>query len=191
MPSPQTVSKPALAMMLSALILQGLLFTHLVFARQYGISLRGEGLEILLLITAIVVSVGAVFRVRFQKSPRWLKSLYILNGINFVPLGVTMLLMAFSLYATDPVGTYVAPNGTRITLKNHAGLLGCSVHPYRIDGILEHFIDQGENYIFCFDAIDSTRIEAVRWSPDETQLVLTLNQAGYIEDQIFVLEPVD
>ncbi|MEO0534935.1 MAG: hypothetical protein AAF215_13845 [Cyanobacteria bacterium P01_A01_bin.123] len=160
--------------------LQVLLFTHMVLVLRYGISLRGNGLEILLLIATIVLSIQALFKVSFKRSPRWLKGLYIANCIGLLPLWLTATIMGFCIHGTPIVGTFDAPSGTRITLKQHIGLLGCSVRPYIIQGVVERRIYHEDNYVFCALAFtESKPIEVVRWSPNETQLILTIDQEDY------------
>ncbi|NJN20055.1 MAG: hypothetical protein HC812_01120 [Leptolyngbya sp. RL_3_1] len=186
----RAMSKSVLTLLL-ALVLQGLLFANFAFAFQYGISLRGDGLEILLLVATAVVGILALLRVSWSRWPSWLQSLYVLNCINLVLLLWVAVLMGLGIYAVRPVATFKAPSGTQIILKNHAGLLGCTIDPYRIEGILERRIDHRENDTFCLNIATRDQIEAVRWSSDETQLILTLNRDGTIKDHTFELEPSD
>lgn len=174
-----------------ALGLQALLLTHTVLLFNYGISLRGDGLELLLLITTLVISVLVLFRGAFQR-PRWFQGLYILNCIGFVPLVLSAMVMGLGIYATDPIDTFVAPSGTQIALKNHAGLLGCSVDPYLVEGVIERSIYRKDNHIYCFNshsAPSSFTIEAAQWSPDETQLTVTVNRGGENNDYTFEVGP--
>ncbi|MEO1094701.1 MAG: hypothetical protein AAFX01_07350 [Cyanobacteria bacterium J06638_28] len=173
------VPYPQLTMWLIALSLQALLFTHMVLLFRYGISLKGDALEILLLIATMIATGWVIAKVSFQRSPPWLKSIYILNCMGAMPIAGTIAVMGLFMYATNTFGTFEAPSGTVITLKEHGGLLGCSVHPYVIQGVLEHHIDQEDNYVFCFMPLDSDSVEAVRWSPDETQLTLTVDEDEY------------
>lgn len=102
----------------------------------------------------------------------------------------TAVIMGLLIYSTSTLGKFKAPSGTRITLKSHSGLLGCSVHPYVIQGITEHLVFQEDNFIHCFTFLDERPIkprpvDAVSWSPDEAQLILTIDQ----EDYSFELAP--
>lgn len=161
--------------------LQILLFAHLVLALHYGISLRGHGLEILLLIVTIILSIQVLLRVSFKRSPRWKKNLYLVNCVNLLPLWLTATVMAFCIHGTPTVGTFDAPSGTRVTLKQHIGLLGCSVRPYIIHGAVERYIYREDNYIHCGSTfMESKPIEVVRWNPNETQLILIAEQEEYI-----------
>lgn len=168
-----------------AIALQILLFTHLGLGIRYGISLRGDGLEILLLVATIIFSVQSVFRVSFERSPWWRKGLYIANCIGILPLCLTTIIMVlgFILNPTPIVGTFETPSGTRITLKQDTGWLGgCSADPYIVRGITEQHIYREENAALQGDVLctlDEMQIEAVRWSPDETQLILTIAQEDY------------
>ncbi|MEM0982279.1 MAG: hypothetical protein AAGH78_18675, partial [Cyanobacteria bacterium P01_H01_bin.58] len=177
---------PRLTMWFVALSLQALLFTHMVFLLRHGISLKGDGLEIWLLVATIIATGWVIAKVSFQRSPGWLKGIYIVNCLGAIPIGLTIGLMGLLMYATNTFGTFEAPSGTVITLKEHGGLLGCSVYPYVIQGIFEHRILQEDNYVFCFRPLESDSVEAVRWNPDETQLMLTVDQ----EDYIFELAPL-
>ena len=57
-------------------------------------------------------------------------------------------------------------------------------------GLIERRIAQTpENYTFCLDLTTQDRIEAVRWSDDQTQLMVTLNRNGESEDRTFNLIP--
>lgn len=173
-------------MLLLALSLQALLFTHMVFLLRHGISLKGDVLEILLLVATIIVTGWVIAKISFQRSPGWLRGIYILNCFGVIPLGLTVVLMGLCMYATITFGTFEAPSGTLITLKEHAGLLGCSVRPYIVQGMFEHLIYRKDNDIFCFTPSGSKTVGAVRWSPNETQLILTLDQ----EDYTFELVPL-
>ena len=131
------VPKSALIALLLALALQGLLLANFGLVFYYNISLRGEGLEIVLLSTTTVVSLWALFQVSWSRSPRWLKSLYALNCIALLLLPWIAMLMGLGFYAVDPLGTFESPSGTQITLNNHAGIVGRSIEPYRIVGLIE------------------------------------------------------
>lgn len=168
-----------------AIALQILLYIHLGLGIRYGISLRGDGLEILLLVATIIMSVQSLFRVSSERSPRWRKGLYIANCIGILPLCLTTIIMVlgFILNLTPTIGTFEAPSSTRITLKQDNGWLGgCSAAPYIIRGITEQHIYREENFALQGNALctlDKMQIEAVRWSPDETQLILTIDREDY------------
>ncbi|MEO1211131.1 MAG: hypothetical protein AAFX78_16520 [Cyanobacteria bacterium J06638_20] len=168
-----------------AIALQILLFTHLGLGIRYGITLRGDGLEILLLVATIILSVQSLFRVSSERSPWWRKGLYIANCIGILPLFLTTIIMVlgFILNPTPTIGTFETPSGNQITLKQDTGWLGgCSVDPYIIRGITEQHIYREENAALQGDVLcnlGEMQIEAVRWSPDETQLILTIDQEDY------------
>ncbi len=176
-------------MCLLALSLQVLLFTHTIIWLRDGVSLKGDSLELLLLLATIVTTSLAIATVSFQSLSRWLRSLYVLICAGTIPLGLTAIVMGLCMYATTPFGSFESSSGTIITLKEYAGLLGCSVRPYIIQGLFEQQVYREDNYIHCFTPFipsGSTPVDDVRWSPDETQLILTIDQ----EDYIFELMPL-
>ena len=82
--------------------------------------------------------------------------------------------MALLMYVTYPMDTFQSERGAIVTLKEHSGLLGCSIHPYRVTRPMEQLIYQGDNYIHCFQlGTGQPAITAARWSDDETHLTIT------------------
>ncbi|NER82610.1 MAG: hypothetical protein F6K42_24235 [Leptolyngbya sp. SIO1D8] len=153
----------------------------MTFLLRDGISLRGNGLEILLLVATIITSIQALLRTPLQRSTQWRKVLYWVNCLGLLPLCLSALLMGLLIYGTPAVGTFAAPSGTRISLKQHIGLLGCQVHSYRIQGAIEHHLNHRGNTVSCWPAFaESKPIDSWRWNVDETQLILTIEETEYI-----------
>jgi hypothetical protein len=173
-----------MAMGYLALLLQAMLFIHLFMVVRWGISLRGNGWELGLLAIAAITSM--IFLIRpLIKAPvrRWQRGLYGLNLFCLIPLLLTAALMALSMYATHPMGTFQSEQGAIVTLKEHRGLLGCSIHPYRVTGPMEQLIDQGDNYIHCFQlGTGEPPITAAHWNDDQTQLTITAAGEAYTFD---------
>ncbi|MEM9008641.1 MAG: hypothetical protein AAGE59_34675 [Cyanobacteria bacterium P01_F01_bin.86] len=160
-----------------ALGLQALVLTGMVLVTHYGISLRGEMLEVGLIIATVIVSVWAVSQLAILRQPRvpkWFKALYWINCLGIVPLAFATLMLGLGLYSVKPLGVFESPSGTQIALKEHIGLLGCSVYPYRIQGAIEQHIANRDNAVPCFTVSGLFTIKDVRWNPDETQLILTV-----------------
>ncbi|MDA0672374.1 MAG: hypothetical protein O3C67_01525 [Cyanobacteria bacterium] len=160
-----------------ALLLQSALLLNLWTTLRWGLSLRGEAWEWGLLAIAAIASTLFLSRPPQGHWSRWQRRLYGLNLFCLIPLLLTAALMAVLMYAIHPMGTFQSGQGAIVTLKEHAGLLGCSIHPYRVTGPMERLIDQGDNYIHCFQlGTDQPAITTTRWNDDQTQL--TLSAAG-------------
>lgn len=176
-----------------ALSLQALMLVHTALLLGYETSFRGDLLELLLLAATTVASFWVLVKVSFQRSPRWLKTIYVLNGVGLWPLALAAVLMALGMYATDPIGSFQSPNGTSVTLKEHMGLLGCSIHPYIVQNMFEHPVDRRDQYIHCFTPTGPFTVKDASWSADETQLTLTVERQEsdgshvYVEDYTFQL----
>ena len=164
-------------MWLVALSLQVLLFIHFGLLLQHDLSLRGEGLEILLLVTTMVSSGWIIFRGRHRARSQWTKVLYGLNALSQFPLWITAILMGLSMYVTHTIGTFEMSDGTRVLLKGQSGLLGCSVHPYITYGLFEQRVYQ-EEYVSCFDFLDA-EILTSSWNSDETLLTIELEDVSH------------
>ncbi|MEM7794547.1 MAG: hypothetical protein AAF579_08845 [Cyanobacteria bacterium P01_C01_bin.118] len=172
----------------TALSLQVLLFIHLILLFQYEMSLRGEGLEVLLLITTIAISVKVIFYSRVEQSSRWIKNLYLLNCFGQLPIWLSATVMVLFIYVTDTIGAFQSPSGTYIVLKSQSGLLGCSVHPYIVQGLFEQRLYQ-EDYVSCFNFLD-TKIAKTTWNSDETNLTVSVEATGE-DEYTFNLTPIN
>ncbi|MGF1520793.1 MAG: hypothetical protein ACFBSF_00555 [Leptolyngbyaceae cyanobacterium] len=176
-----------------ALSLQALTLIHTVLWLCYRTSLRGDTLELLLVAVTAIASFWVLLKVSFQRSPRWLKTMYVLNGVGLWPLALAAVLMALGMYATHTIGSFKSPNGISVTLKEHTGLLGCSIYPYIVQNMFERHIYRSDHYIYCFTPTGSFTVKDTSWSADETKLILTVerqeNESSHtdVEDYAFQL----
>ena len=164
----------------AAICLQVLLFIHLALVSHCRISLRGEGLEIFLLVITLVISLWVFMCGQPEKANRRIKRLYLLNAIGQLPLWVTAIVMMVSIYATDTIGAFNTPSGNHILLKIEANILGCSVYPYVVHGVFEQLIHQ-QDHTICFPFLES-KILKTTWSDDETKFTVSIKNPHGLEE---------